>query len=148
MHYGHSITVKAYSVMAVTLEQALLYTICPKIGDCSFKAQARARAGFVPLWLGKTYLCAYWPGMGNLPVTGAPAINLSRTCPVLFSSNDLHSLLYHRQRSDSDSRLPKACHCFSLRTWNMRGWRPLCGNITMEIVSQLLHSGHCRDPPR
>ena len=23
-----------------------------------------------------------------------------------------------------------------------------CANVTMEIVFQLLHSGHCRDPPR
>ena len=132
--------------MAATLEQALLYTCLPKIGDRLFKAQARARDSLLCGWARRVCVLIDW--VWEICLLRMPAINLSRMCPILFSSNDLCSLLYHRQRSDSDSRLPKACHHFSLRTWNMRGERPLCGNVTMEIVSQLLHFGYCRDPPR
>ena len=72
--------------MAATLEQALLYTCLPKNWGLLV---ARAHDTLLCGWARR--LCAYRPGTGNICLLRVSAVNLSRTCPVLFSSNDCYT---------------------------------------------------------
>ena len=65
--------------MAATLGQAL-HLSAQKLGIACLKHKKNS-SRYAPLWPGKTCLCAYRPGMGNLPVMGA--CRQSRACLVL-----------------------------------------------------------------
>ena len=120
--------------------------VCPKIGDCLFKAQARARDTLLCGWARPVCVLIDW--VWEICLLRVSAVNLHvstcRTWPVLFSSNDCYT-------TDNGVTMTTGCQkpaIASLRTWKMCGRRPLCSNVTMKIISQLLHSGHCRDPSR